>query len=430
MYLTKGDTTDEAIPLDQVHHMALGPRLPNTNKPRHPLARHGARDPRPVDPNAPGLDRALLHLIMKHTAQLPATLAREKYFIVEVLTNDVITLATNTLAATTDAWDVAVGHPTARRDRVQDTEDALTPDLVNHLLTLTCPPEQHDRKTEGPKFTDWAAFFDRPPDAPTVTLTCHQHTWWVAQWNATGTTDRVHTFTPEAKPATPLALEDRFKHSTRHTNDPQAHWLAPKTAMHWTVDAPETVTTLPETWLTLTHNLAAYLRDHGTAKAQRWMSWPKDTERTLKLRTTSLQEQANQLRGMHRSQEGQGPAYSRFHRNAPKPAPQPAPEQPRPETRPCPGGADAWARKAKRPRPEPKAAQHTHHPINNRSQRPQRAVTSRQQNVPPCTPNGQTAQKYREYQEARLKDNGSNLYGSGARYRADWPHRAKMATCS
>ena len=131
--------------------MALGPRLPNTEKPRHPLARHGTRDPRPVDPNAPGPDRAPLHLTKKHTAQLPATLAGEKYFIVEGLTDDVITLAANTLAATTDAWDVAVGHPTARKDRVQDTEDTLMPDLVNHLVTLTSPPEQHDRKNRRSK---------------------------------------------------------------------------------------------------------------------------------------------------------------------------------------------------------------------------------------------------------------------------------------
>ena len=104
---------------------------------------------------------------------------------------------------------------------------------------------------------------------PTVTLTCHQHTWWVAQWNATGTTDRVHTFTPEAKPGTPLALGDRSHHSTHHTNHPRAHWLALKTAMHWTVDAPATDTTLPKTWLTLTRNLVAYVRKHGTAQAQR-----------------------------------------------------------------------------------------------------------------------------------------------------------------
>ena len=103
VYLTTGDTTGQAIPLDQVHHMALGPRLFNTDKPRHPLARHRERDPRPVDPNAPGPNSALLHITMKHTAQLPATLAGENYFIVQGSTDDVITLATNTLAATTDA---------------------------------------------------------------------------------------------------------------------------------------------------------------------------------------------------------------------------------------------------------------------------------------------------------------------------------------
>ena len=47
----------------------------------------------------------------------------------EGLTDDVITLTANTLAATTDASDVAVGHPTARKDRVQGTEDTLTPAL-------------------------------------------------------------------------------------------------------------------------------------------------------------------------------------------------------------------------------------------------------------------------------------------------------------
>ena len=177
MYLTTGDTTGQAVPLDQVHHMALGPRLPNTDKRRHPLGRHGASNPRPVDPNAPAPDRALLHLTTKHTAQLPATLAGERYFIVKGLTENVITLAANTLAVTTDPWDDAVEHPTARKDRVEETEDTLTPDLVN----VTSPTEQYNQKAEGPKVTDWMAFISRPPDTPTVTLTCGQHTWWVAQ---------------------------------------------------------------------------------------------------------------------------------------------------------------------------------------------------------------------------------------------------------
>ena len=110
MYLTPGDTTGQAIPLGQVHHMAMGPGLSNTDKPRHALVRRGARDARPANPNAPGPDRALLHLILKRTAQLPATLAGEKHFIVAGLTDDVITLAANTLAAATVAWDNALGH--------------------------------------------------------------------------------------------------------------------------------------------------------------------------------------------------------------------------------------------------------------------------------------------------------------------------------
>ena len=93
------------------------------------------------------------------------------------------------------------------------------------------------------------------------------------------------------------------------------------------------------------------------------------------------------------------------------------------EQTPRPAGPNGPNQNQKRP-------QRRHRPIHNRSQRPQRAHSSRQQNVPPCTPNGQTARKYRGYSEPRLEDNRSNLYGSGARYRADWPHQANMATCS
>ena len=359
MYLTAGDTAGQAIPLGQVHHMAMGPRSSNTDKPRHSFARRGARVPRPADPNAPGPNRALLHLTMKHTDQFPATLAGEKHFIVEGLTDDVITLATNILAAATDAWDDAGGHPTARKDKVQEREDIRTPDLVDHMEQLTSPPEQRNRKTEGPKVTDWT-ILDNSQNRRTVTLPCHQHTWWVAKWNATGTTDRVQTFTPEARTATPLALGDCFSHSTHNTDQPLVHWLALKTGMHCTVDAPTTDTTLHATWLNLTLNQSAYIRKYGTLQAERWMFSPTDTEQTLKHRTTNLQEHAINLRGMHRPREGQGPAYSIFHnfhnRNAPKPAPKPAPEQARPKPRPRPEGEGIPARRAKRPNPAPKTA--------------------------------------------------------------------------
>ena len=148
-----------------LHHMAMGPRLSNRDKPRHPLARRGARDPRPSDPKALGPDRAVLHLTMKNKAQLPTTLAGEKHFIVEGIMDDVITLAANTLAASTDAWDDAMGHPTASKDRLQETEDTLTPDLVDHLVQLTSAPQQHNRKTEGPNVTDWT-ILDRPRGRP------------------------------------------------------------------------------------------------------------------------------------------------------------------------------------------------------------------------------------------------------------------------
>ena len=403
--------------------MALGPRLPNTDKPRQPLARHGACRPRPMDPNAPGPDRALLHRTMKHTAKLPATLAGEKYFIVEDPTDDMITRATNTLAATTDAWDVAVGHPTARKDRVQDTKATLTPDLFNHLVTLTSPPEQHNRKTEGPKVTDCAAFIDRPPDTPTVTLTCHQHTWWVAQWNTTGTTDIVHTFTPEAKPASPLALGDRFKQSTHHTNHPRAHWLALKKAMHWTVDAPARTLCCPRR---VSHSLATWqptYEDTGQQGRNAGCPGPRTrNERSSFAPPAYKNTQTNFVvcTDHNRGKDRHTAYFTATHRSRPPNRHQKNPGQNRSpvqgERTPRPAGPNRPNRSQKRP-------QHRHRPIHNRSQRPQRAHSSGQRN-------GQTARKYTEYSEARLENNRSNLYGSGARYRADSPHQANLATCS
>ena len=136
------------------------------------------------------------------------------------------------------------------KDRIQEKEDTLTADLVDYLVQLTSPPEPHNRKTERPKVTDWT-ILDKPPQGLMVTLTCHQHTWWVAQWYTTDTTDRAHTFTPETRTGTPLALRDHFGHLTHNTDHPLAHWLTLKSAMHWIIDAP---TTLLAMWLKLTRN--------------------------------------------------------------------------------------------------------------------------------------------------------------------------------
>ena len=164
-----------------------------------------------------------------------------------------------------------------------------------------------------------------------------------------GQSPHIHTASEDSNVT---GTGDHFNHSTHHTNHPREHWLALKTAMHWTVDAPATDTTLPATWHTLTRNLAAYIRKQGTSRAERWMSRLTDAEWTLKLRTTNLQENAN-----HRPRDGQGPAYSIFqNRNAPKPAPELAPEQPRPKPRHRPGGAGISAHRAKRSEPDPKAA--------------------------------------------------------------------------
>ena len=55
------------------------------------------------------------------------------------LTDDVITLVANTLAAVTDTWEDAVGHPTERKDRVQEREDTCD----TFMPSWGCPqPEQ------------------------------------------------------------------------------------------------------------------------------------------------------------------------------------------------------------------------------------------------------------------------------------------------
>ena len=182
VYLTTDDTLNQAVSLTQIHHMAMGAQLPDTSKPRHQFLGRGARDPRPAPPDAPGPDRALLLLTMKQTAHLPTTLAGENQFIVEGLIDDIIPLAANVLAAVKDTWVDALGHPRERRD-------TLTADFMDHLVQITSPREELIEKIVM-KVIDWTVIY-RPPVIPTVTLTCYQHTWWVAQWQGTGTTRRV-----------------------------------------------------------------------------------------------------------------------------------------------------------------------------------------------------------------------------------------------
>ena len=84
----------------------------------------------------------------------------------------------------------------------------------------------------------------------------------------------------------------------------------------------------------------------------------------------------------------------------------------------------------KGPSPSQKRPQCHHRPIYSRSQRPRRAHSSRWRNVPPCIQNAQRAREYKGFFGPRSKDNRSNLYGPGAKYRADWPLPANMATCN
>ena len=150
------------------------------------------------------------------------------------------------------------------------------------------------------------------------------------------------------------------------------------------------------------------------------MSWPTDTEQTLNFCTTSLQEHANQLRGMHRPREGQGPTYSIFHnRNAPKPAPKPAPEQARPKPRPRPEGAGISARRAKRPKPEPIAARVPPPPEPKPKPKPQTCPFFTVAELNAMHPEWPDGAEVQGVVGPRSKDNQSNLYGTGARYRAD-----------
>ena len=164
--------------------MAMGPPLTDTSKPRHPLAGRGRREPLPTNSNAPGPDRALLHLTIKPTEG-------ETHFIVEGLTDKVITVAINTLVAVTDAWVDAVGHPTARRDRIQEKGDALTGELMDQLVQLTglaelpvpgiwlkvtdCTVLDHTRDTAHPvsRTPGWEGYCDQNADAHTGDVDGH-----------------------------------------------------------------------------------------------------------------------------------------------------------------------------------------------------------------------------------------------------------------
>ena len=173
-YLTAEDTLGKAISLHQIQHMVMKPRLPDTNKSRYPLAGCGACYPRPMDSNARGPDRALLLLTMKPTGQLPATLEGKGHFIVESLTDNVITLAANTLAAVTDTWDDAVGHPTERKGtttkgRDPGTEGYGPPDTIRQpIRTIRTKICAESHRLNGPGTFPGHPYGD--PDMPRTQL--------------------------------------------------------------------------------------------------------------------------------------------------------------------------------------------------------------------------------------------------------------------
>ena len=145
VHFTIGDTGGQAIRLSHIHHMAMGPRMPDTNKPCALLSGRVASKPWPANPKAPGPDSAFLHLLTTLKAQPQGTLTGEKYFIVEGLTDDIITVVANTLTNIRGALAQNIGHPKGRKDQAQKKDDTLTPKLMDRQVQTSSPPEQHNK---------------------------------------------------------------------------------------------------------------------------------------------------------------------------------------------------------------------------------------------------------------------------------------------
>ena len=160
MYLTAGDTLSQAIPLDQIHHMAMAPQLPDTNKPETPSGRtRGAGSPAPGPRrHGPRYDAAAPH----HETQGPAPSdpGGGKALHCGRSYGPRHRSGSQHLGGVMGTRDDDVGHPTERKDRVQEREDSLAPGLMDHLVQLTSPPEQYvqkgcaeDHGLDGPRRT-------------------------------------------------------------------------------------------------------------------------------------------------------------------------------------------------------------------------------------------------------------------------------------
>ena len=117
-------------------------------------------------------DKALLQLRTKPTVDHPTTLARENHFIAERCTDDVITLAANTLATVMDTCDDAVGLPTERKDSMQEREHTLArtfgPPGATYQSTRTAHSKDCDEchRLHGPQRTPGHLYSD-PDVLPT-----------------------------------------------------------------------------------------------------------------------------------------------------------------------------------------------------------------------------------------------------------------------
>ena len=269
--------------------------------------------------------------------------------------DDLIILATNTLAAVTDTWDHAVGHPTARKDRSREKEDILTPELMDQLVNIHRPTRQHVPRM-GLKVTKWTVL-DHTPDTP------HEY--------------------PDVPPAhlvgPTVGWEGHCDQGTdAHTGDTHGHPIGtrgPFQTLHPPHQPPSGTLAgtqkgyglysgCPGHGHNTPHHVARPGPQRSGLRAHAWDDADAALDVMVHERETDYQDPHCQPANPRQQVAGHAPAQARYRpahsilqgRNAPKPAPQPAPEPVRPKPQPRLKGEREQAWRAKRPKLPPKVA--------------------------------------------------------------------------
>ena len=229
IYILPYRSREQAIPLDGLASLALGPHSP---KHQHQHI-SGDKPSQAPDGGKKAHQRALAHITVHTTVHLPKDFGTERHFVLEGQAQHIITAASYTLAAHEHHWD-ATAIP-AMPPPAQGPKDPVTPFHIDQLLSRRAAPHFHPSRIEL-AIASWNTL-DTPPQQPAVHILKPDAQWWVLHW-AHGVLTAAQAYTPEVDPEDLPRGQQRLLQATTLKGREGAPWESLHRALYWAQGSP------------------------------------------------------------------------------------------------------------------------------------------------------------------------------------------------